>query len=212
MIEFSTAATFGALAFFMALSPGPNLMYLASRAICQGHGAGFSSLAGVCTGMLAYAIATALGLSAILETVPVAYDIVRILGAGYLIWLAIKALRAPSKAFGTSALAPEAFAVLFRRGLLTCLLNPKLVLTYGALLPQFVHVGQGGVLWQTVQLGLLQIAAAACAQSCVILGASRGAAMVRGAPRFAQFQSYFLGCALLAVAAKLGLERRPASW
>jgi threonine/homoserine/homoserine lactone efflux protein len=211
MIEFSTAVTFGALAFFMALSPGPNLMYLASRAICQGRSAGFSSLAGVCAGMLAYVIATALGLSAVFQAVPVAYDIVRTLGAGYLIWLAIKAFRAPSKALGTSALAPEAFAVLFRRGLLTCLLNPKLVLMYGALLPQFVHVGQGDFLWQTVQLGFLQIAAAASAHSCVILGASGVAAIVRGAPRFARLQSYLLGFALLAVAARLGLERRPAS-
>jgi threonine/homoserine/homoserine lactone efflux protein len=211
MIEFSTAVTFGVLAFFMALSPGPNLMYLASRAICQGHRAGFSSLAGVCTGMLAYVIATTLGLSAMFKAVPVAYDVVRTLGAGYLIWLAIKAFRAPSKALTTSALAPEAFAVLFRRGLLTCLLNPKLVLTYGALLPQFVCVEQGSVLWQTVQLGLLQIAAAAGAHSCVILGASRVAAIVRGAPSFARLQSYFLGFALLAVAAKLGLERRPVS-
>lgn len=210
MIEFSTALTFGALAFFMALSPGPNLMYLSSRAICQGRSAGFASLAGVCTGMLAYVVATALGLSAIFEAVPVAYDIVRALGAGYLIWLAIKAFRAPSKALGTSALAPERFVVLFRRGLLTCLLNPKLVLTYGALLPQFVHAEHGGVFWQTVQLGFLQIAAAACAHSCVIVGASRAAAIVRGAPRFARLQSYFLGFALLAVAAKLGLERRPA--
>jgi threonine/homoserine/homoserine lactone efflux protein len=211
MIELSTAVTFGALAFFMALSPGPNLMYLTSRAICQGRSAGFSSLAGVCAGMLVYAIATALGLSAIFRAVPVAYDIVRILGVCYLVWLAIKAFRAPSKALGTSSLAPEAFAVLFHRGLLTCLLNPKLVLTYGALLPQFVDVGQGAVLWQTVQLGLLQIAAAACAHSCVILGASWVATMARGAPRFAQFQSYLLGFALLAIAARLGLERRPAS-
>lgn len=211
MIEFSTAATFASLAFLMALSPGPNLMYLASRAICQGRSAGFASLAGVCAGMLAYVIATALGLSAIFQAVPVVYDIMRILGAGYLVWLAIKAFRAPTKAPGTSTLVPEAFAVLFRRGLLTCLLNPKLVLMYGALLPQFVRAEQGALLWQTVQLGLLQIAAAACAHSCVILGASRVAAIVRGAPRFARLQRYFLGFALLAVAARLGLERRPAS-
>jgi len=131
MIEFSTAVTFGVLAFLMALSPGPNLMYLASRAVSQGRRAGFSSLAGVCTGMLAYVIATTLGLSAIFKAVPVAYDIVPTLGAGYLIWLAFKAFRAPSKALATSALAPETFAVVFRRGLLTCILNPELVLTYG---------------------------------------------------------------------------------
>ncbi len=209
MITFSVAVTFGALAFAMALSPGPNLMYLASRAICQGRQAGFASLAGVCTGMLLYVVATALGLSAIFQAVPVAYDLVRLLGVAYLVWLAIKAFRAPSKALGTSILAPDAFAVLFRRGLWTCLLNPKLVLTYGALLPQFVDVEQGGVLSQTVQLGLLQIAAAACAHSCVILGASHVAALARRAPMFTRFQNYLLGIALLAVAAKLGLERRP---
>jgi threonine/homoserine/homoserine lactone efflux protein len=210
MIELSVAAAFGVLAFVMALSPGPNLMYLASRAICQGRRAGFSSLAGVCTGMLAYAIATALGLSAVFRAVPVAYDVVRALGVLYLVWLAIKAFRASSQTLGTSTLAPDAFAVLFRRGLLTSVLNPKLVLTYGALLPQFVQVEQGGIFWQTVQLGLLQVAAAACAHSCVILGAAQVSALVRRAPAFARVQNYCLGVALLAVAAKLGLERRPA--
>lgn len=210
MIELSVAAAFGALAFVMALSPGPNLMYLASRAICQGRRAGFSSLAGVCTGMLVYAIATALGLSVVFQAVPVAYDVVRTLGVLYLVWLAIKAFRASPKTLGTSMLAPDAFSVLFRRGLLTAVLNPKLVLTYGALLPQFVHVGQGSVVGQTIQLGLLQVVAAACAHSCVILGASQISALVRRAPTFARLQNYFLGAALLAVAAKLGLERRPA--
>lgn len=211
MIELSTAVTFGALAFFMALSPGPNLMYLASRAICQGQAAGFSSLAGVCTGMLTYMIAAIIGLSTIFNAIPIVYDILRTIGAGYLIWLAIKAFRSPSKALGTSALVPEAFPVLFRRGLLTCLLNPKLVLMYGALLPQFVQAGHGSILWQTVQLGLLQITAAVCAHSCVIFGASRIASIVSSSPSFVRLQSYLLGFALLAVAAKLGLERRPVS-
>ncbi|MEH2503902.1 threonine/homoserine/homoserine lactone efflux protein [Bradyrhizobium sp. AZCC 1578] len=210
MISLSTAVAFGVLAFSMALSPGPNLMYLASRAICQGYRAGFSSLAGVCTGMMAYVVVTALGLSAIFDTVPLAYDVVRTLGALYLVWLAIKAFRTPSRQLATSEVAPEPFAVLFRRGLFTCILNPKLVLMYGALLPQFVQVEQGNVLCQTVQLGLLQVIAAACAHSCVILGASRVAAIFRKASNFAQLQRYILGFSLLAVAAKLGLERRPA--
>lgn len=210
MISRSVASAFGALAFSMALSPGPNLMYLASRAICQGYRAGFASLAGVCTGMLAYVVVTALGLSAIFDTIPLAYDIVRIFGALYLVWLAIKAFRAPARQLTTSQLAPEPFAVLFRRGLFTCLLNPKLVLMYGALLPQFVQPAQGAVLWQTVQLGLVQVIAAACAHGCVILGASRLAAMFRKNAGLARLQRYVLGVALLAVAAKLGLERRPA--
>lgn len=209
MIDYPTAVAFGALAFVMALSPGPNLMYLASRAICQGHAAGFASLAGVCTGMLAYVIAATLGLSVIFDAIPVAYDIVRIAGALYLVWLAIKCFRVPSQALATSRFAPEPCSVLFRRGLLTCLLNPKLVLTYGALLPQFVRVDRGDMMWQTLQLGLLQIAAAACAHGCVILCASTVAGVVRSKPGFLRLQSKLLGLGLLVVAAKVGLERRP---
>ena len=150
MLSLPTCLSFAALAFVMALSPGPNLLYLASRSICQGSPAGFASLAGVCSAMLCYMIATAAGLSALFEAVPIAYDIVRYAGAAYLLWLAAKALKAPSVPIATASLPPEPIRVLFRRGFTTCLLNPKVVLVYGSLLPQFVHPDIGNPLVQTL--------------------------------------------------------------
>jgi threonine/homoserine/homoserine lactone efflux protein len=206
-----SAMSFAGVAFLMALSPGPNLLYLASRSVCQGRSAGFASLAGVCTGMFLYMLATAAGLSVLFQAVPVAYDAVRWAGAAYLLWLAYKILSRPSAVVGQGSLAPENRVRLYRRGLLTCLLNPKIVVTYGALLPQFVEADSGHVLQQTVVLGLIQILAAAGAHSLVILMASAVASIASRNRTFEKYQRYLLGSVLVALALRLAVERRAAA-
>jgi threonine/homoserine/homoserine lactone efflux protein len=202
------ALSFAAVAFLMALSPGPNLLYLASRSLCQGRAAGFASLGGVCTGMFCYMLATAAGLSALFNAVPAAYDAVRWAGAAYLIWLAYKVLTRQSSALVPTALPWESRGRLYRRGLLTCLLNPKVVVTYGVLLPQFLDPGSAHVLSQTVVLGLVQIAAAASAHSLVILVAAAVASVVSRHRGFVTIQRYLLGSVLAALAVRLAFERR----
>jgi len=210
MVSALTLISFAGLAFIMALSPGPNLIYLTSRALCQGRAAGYASLSGVCFGMFLYMLASIAGLSALFDAVPVAYDIVRIVGAGYLLWLAFKAFTTPSASHSTSILAAEPRLLLFRRGLLTCLLNPKIVITYGALLPQFVDPAAGAVTQQLLILGLVQIASAATAHSLVILAAAQVAGLVKRSSRFAGFQRYLLGSVLASLAFKLVSERQRA--
>ena len=202
------ALSFAAVAFLMALSPGPNLLYLASRSIFQGRLAGFASLGGVCTGMFLYMLATAAGLSALFKAVPIAYDAVRWAGAIYLLWLAYKVITARSSSLTPTALHSESKAQLYGRGLLTCLLNPKIVVTYGALLPQFVDPVSGNVLSQTVVLGLVQIIAAASAHSLVILSAAVVASLLSKRHGFAKAQRYLLGSVLTALAVRLAVERR----
>ena len=212
MTTYSTGISFAGVAFLMALSPGPNLIYLASRSICQGRSAGFASLAGVCMGMSLYMLATAAGLSAIFVAVPFAYDTVRLAGAAYLLWLAYKTITRERTGLNTSMLQVEPPAKLFRTGFFTCLLNPKLVITYGALLPQFVDASAGHVLAQTVTLGVLQVAAAAVAHSLVIIGASAAAKFLasRGS-RVAIVQRYVLGTVLASLAVRLAFDRRNAA-
>jgi threonine/homoserine/homoserine lactone efflux protein len=207
MPTLSAALSFAAVAFLMALSPGPNLLYLASRSICQGRLAGFASLGGVCTGMFCYMLATAAGLSALFKAVPAAYDAVRWAGALYLLWLAYKLLTTPSDSLAPTSLPAESRGRLYRRGLLTCLLNPKIVVTYGVLLPQFVDPASAHVLTQTVALGLVQIAAAASAHSLVIVSAAGLASVVSRHHGFAKFQRYLLGSVLTALAVRLVVER-----
>jgi threonine/homoserine/homoserine lactone efflux protein len=210
MPTLSAALSFASVAFLMALSPGPNLLYLASRSLCQGRSAGFSSLAGVCTGMFCYMLATAAGLSALFDAVPVAYDAVRWAGAAYLLWLAYKILTTRSGASFPATLHIESRTRLYYRGLLTCLLNPKIVITYGALLPQFIDPSAGQVLGQTMVLGLIQIIAAASAHSMVILFAAAAASMAAQHRFFAIAQRYLLSSVLAALAFRLAAERRSA--
>jgi len=207
MPEISAVLSFAAVAFLMALSPGPNLIYLTSRSICQGRAAGFASLGGVCNGMFCYMLAMAAGLSVLFKAVPLAYDIVRWCGAAYLLWLAFKAVTG-SSSLSPTALPAESKAQLYRRGLLTCLLNPKIVVTYGALLPQFMDPGAGHLLSQTVVLGLVQIVVAACAHSLVILFSSMVVSTLCKYRAFARAQRYLLASVLAAIALRLALARR----
>lgn len=209
MPSLSAALTFAAVAFLMALSPGPNLVYLASRSICQGPAAGFASLAGVCTAMLLYMVATAAGLSALFVAIPITYDLVRWAGAAYMLWLSINILTKRSSSIETSALQPETPRQLFRRGFLTCLLNPKVVVTYSALLPQFLVPDAGhDVFLQTVVLGLVQLGAAAAAHALVILFAAAAASALAKHRAFAGVQRYLLGTVLAALAFRLVADRR----
>ncbi len=211
MVSLFTILSFSGLTFIMALSPGPNLFYLASRSICQGRSAGFTSLLGVCFGMFIYMLATTAGLSALFVAMPVAYDVVRYIGASYLLWLAFKAFTRPAASFNSNHLAPESQGKLFRRGLLTCLLNPKIVLTYGAFLPQFIEPSNGNIPIQTITLGLLQIISAAIAHSLVILGASSVASILKCSQAFVRFQRYLLATVFATLAVRLALERQNAS-
>ena len=203
-----TLVSFFGLAFIMALSPGPNLLYLVTRSICQGRTAGFCSLFGIALGMFLYMLATAVGLSALFNTVPIAYDIIRLAGAGYLLWLALNIFISQSASFGAKCLSSIPKIRLFRVGLITCLLNPKIALTYGALLPQFVQPEHGHVKMQLILLGIVQIIAAFIAHSFVIVFASSLAVRLEKYTAWVKFQRYLLTTALVAIAANLVFERR----
>jgi len=158
--------------------------------------------------MFLYMLATSAGLSALFVAVPIAYDAVRWAGAAYLLWLAFKVITKKSASLSAATLPPESNTVLFRRGFLTCLLNPKIVVTYGALLPQFVDPSVSNVLSQTVVLGVVQIVAAATAHSLVILTAASVASVLSRHHPFAGAQRYLLGTVLAALAVRLVTERR----
>jgi threonine/homoserine/homoserine lactone efflux protein len=157
----------------LVATPGPNVLYLVSRTLAQGRGAGFVSLAGTSAGVAAHALAAALGLSALLATVPVAYDVVRWAGAIYLAWLAWTTWR--SQNGKTQSIAPTEVRAgqLFRQGLLTSLLNPKVALFELALFPQFVSPSHGSVLVQSLILAATQLALAIAGDSLFVLAAAR---------------------------------------
>lgn len=206
----SSLLLFAAVALVSALSPGPNMVYLVSRTLCQGRGAGLVSLLGVVSGMAVYLVLTSCGLAAVFLAVPYAYDGLRLAGAAYLLHLAWIALRRPKPTpFQIQRLPKESRARLYTTGLLTSLFNPKLMVFYCSILPQFMAPEQGSTLVQGLLLGCTQIAVAFSAHLCVILAAGRLAGTLARRPRWIAVQRYFLGSIFAALAIRLALERRP---
>jgi threonine/homoserine/homoserine lactone efflux protein len=204
---------FVAASVLLVLTPGPNLLYLISRTLCQGRAAGLVSLAGTATGFVVHILAAALGLSAVLLAVPVAYDAVRYAGALYLLWLAWDAVRSGTAAGAGGLFAPARLPEappgrLFRMGLLTSMLNPKVALFYLALFPQFVAPEAGSVLVQSLVLGATQIAIAVAGDACFVLGAAGAARWLAGRPAWAAAQRWVLAAVFAGIAARLALDDR----
>jgi threonine/homoserine/homoserine lactone efflux protein len=209
MLSAQSLGLFMLACLLLAITPGPNLLYLVSRTLCQGRRAGIVSLAGTSVGFVFHAVAAALGLTAIFLTVPVLYDAMRYLGAAYLIWLAWDALRPGGRElFQTPTLPPVSPGRLFRMGVLTSVLNPKVAMFYLALFPQFVDATRGSVLLQGLMLGLLQIAINTLGDLCFVLAAGAITGWLAHRPLWSALQRWLLGVVLAGIALRLAVDTR----
>jgi len=204
----TTLLAFAAVALAMVLTPGPNMIYLISRSITQGYGAGLISLAGVALGFVFYMLCAAFGITALVFAVPYAYDALRFAGAAYLAWLAWQALKPGGRSpFQVHKLPVDSPRRLFAMGFLTNLLNPKIAMLYLALLPQFIDPAQS-VLAQSVVLGGVQIAISVSVNAMIALAAGSIAAFLAARPFWLLAQRWLMGTVLGALALRMALESR----
>lgn len=196
---------FALAALALGCTPGPNMAYCLSRAVCQGRPAGLISLGGVLAAHGMYALATALGLTALLRTAPAVFDAIRWAGAVYLLWLAWKMLRpAMAVQLQLHPARPMAVSRLFCMGFVINLLNPKTLLFYVALFPQFLRPERGALVLQSLQLGAVQIAASGAVMGLLVCCASRLTALVSGPhARWQDAPRYVMGSVLVALALRL---------
>ncbi|HEY6123913.1 MAG TPA: LysE family translocator [Steroidobacteraceae bacterium] len=201
---------FALAALIMVLTPGPNMIYLVSRSLCQGRKAAVISLFGVAAGFLVHMFAAAAGLTAMFMAIPLAYEILKWLGAAYLLWLAWQAVRpgAGSSPFDPRDLPADSPARLFVMGFLTNALNPKIAVFYLAVFPQFIRPEHGAVLGQSVQLGLIQIAISFAVNLALILTAAHLAAWFARNPLWLAAQRWVMGFVLAGLAVRLALDSR----
>jgi threonine/homoserine/homoserine lactone efflux protein len=209
MIPLHDLALFAAAALVMVLTPGPNMIYLLSRSICQGRAAGVVSLFGVIAGFVVHMLAAAVGLSAIFMAVPFAFEALKWAGAMYLLWLAWQALRPGAR----SPLEPQALPAdpprrLFLMGFVTNLLNPKVAMFYLALFPQFIDPERGPVLAQSLVLGAVQMSVSFAVNLLIALSAAGIASWFSRHPAWLAAQRYVMGGVLAALAVRLALEER----
>lgn len=207
MPAYSSLAAFALIALGMVLTPGPNMLYLISRSICQGPLAGLMSLGGVALGFVFYMLSAAMGITALVVAVPYAYDALRIAGALYLAYLAWNALKpGAAPVFQIRDLAKDSPRKLFLMGLFTNLLNPKAAVLYLSLLPQFIDPAMGNVLAQSLIFGFLQIAISMSVNALIVISAGSVAIFLAKRPTWALVQRWLMGTVLAGLAAKLALE------
>jgi threonine/homoserine/homoserine lactone efflux protein len=209
VVDLSTLALFAVAALALTASPGPDMLLIASRSMGQGRVAGFATLAGIQAGTYCHALAAALGLSQLFLLVPVAYDIVRYAGAAYLLWLAWKTFRSDGTLFApTGGLRHFPIGTMFRQGLLTNLLNPKMALFVLALFPQFVRPEAGSVALQIMVLATVLNAIGIVVNGIVILASSRiGRLFARGG-RWRRWPQILLGTVFAGLAVRLAFDSR----
>jgi threonine/homoserine/homoserine lactone efflux protein len=208
MPDLTTLILFATACVALTATPGPDMLLIASRSVSQGHRSGFVTLAGIQVGTYIHAAATALGLSQLFVLVPVAYDVVRWAGAAYLLYLAWVTLTSA----GTGVQAARAatgvpLARIFRQGLATNLLNPKMALFVLALFPQFVNPA-GSVGLQIMVLATILNLIGLVVNGAVIVAASRLGTYVASAGRLARLPRYLLSAVFAGLAFRLAVASR----
>ena len=209
MLPLDTWLLFCLACVALVATPGPSILYLVSRTLAQGRTAGFVSLAGTSTGFALHALAAAFGLSALLAAVPLAYEIVRWLGAAYLAWLAIATWRARDETATETTPTQLPVAQLFRQGLLTAVLNPKVALFQLAFFPQFVTPSHGSVLTQSLLLALTQLVIVIAGDCLFVLAAVSVRRWFAGRAGWGRFSRRALAGVFGALALRLAWQQKP---
>ena len=204
MPTFHSLALFVAAGLALNLTPGPDMLYVAARGAGEGRSAGIASALGIGVGMLVHIALVAAGLAAVLGAVPVAYLAIRLGGAAYLIYLGVRAL-ASHAALEAATLTPAPLGAIFRQGVITNVLNPKVALFFLAFLPQFVDASRGNPALQVVALGLLFDTTGTLVNLAVAVGSSRAAARLRAPSVWLQRVT---GGIFIALGLKLALASR----
>jgi threonine/homoserine/homoserine lactone efflux protein len=200
---------FMAAALALNLSPGPSILYILSRSVGQGREAGLVSVLGLATATLVHAVAMALGLSTLFLYSPLAFAMVKYLGAAYLIYLGVSALlsRGTFHAATTNA-APLSLGAVYRQGVLTDLLNPKVALFFISFLPQFVDPSAGSPTLQILFFGLLFHVTGVPVNLLVALAGGRLATLLALRPSFARIQNWISGTVLVVLGLRLALSEQ----
>lgn len=211
MPTLETALAFFSVAVLLALAPGPDNLFVLMQSATGGRRSGFAVLAGLMIGVMLHTLAVALGLAAVFAASSTAFTALKLAGAAYLLYLAWGAWRAPpmlATAGGDAAARPSRWWRLVLRGVLMNLSNPKVVLFFLALLPQFVQPGLGAVAGQILSFGLLFILAATLVFGTIVLAADALRARLARSARAQRRLNRTAALVFAALALRLALAER----
>lgn len=210
MPSLETLAIFTAAALVLNLSPGPSNFYVLSRSLAQGTPAGLVATAGLAAGSLVHVAAAALGLSAVFVYSPAAYGLLKLAGAGYLVYLGLATLLTRGPATGAvAAAAPRPPGQIFRQSILVEVLNPKTALFFLAFLPQFADVEAGPLAPQILLLGLIVTLSGLPCDALVATLSGRAGRVLSASSMAQRLLNWVSGSILIGLGAFVAFGRRP---
>jgi threonine/homoserine/homoserine lactone efflux protein len=208
MPSLQTMALFMATALALNLTPGPSVLFILSRCLAAGRAAAVMSVFGLATASLIQAVAAAFGLSALLVYSPLAFAIVKYCGATYLIYLGITGFRSGGIAARIKAAPRGSLKRAYFQGLLTDLLNPKLLIFFFSFLPQFVDPARGAPQGQMLALGLMFQVTGIPTNLAVAFGGGSLARLIARRPLWAKAQRWLSSAVLIGLGVRLALSDR----
>lgn len=206
MPSIETLLTFSLAAFLLSISPGPSNLYVMARGIAQGTGAGVAAASGMAVGSFIYVFASALGLAALFAYSPVAYTILKLAGAGYLIYLGYSYLRSKPETAEQSTLPKQSTGRIFRQSIIVELTNPKTALFFLAFFPQFVSPEAGNATLQFIVLGTMYAFIALACDLFVATSSGKLGTWMAQNPNLLRWQDKFSGSVLMAIGGFIAYE------
>lgn len=211
MFDYSLAhwGTFLTAAVLLNLSPGPDIAFILAQAAKNGRRTGFFAMFGIWAGAFLHVLLAALGLSAVLATSATAFTVVKWVGAAYLIYLGIQALRSNGASFAVdTAIGKSNDNSVFWQGVLIAALNPKVAIFFLAFLPQFVEVGAGPASAQLFLHGSLIIVVAAFIEPPLVILGAKLTRHLGDNPHIASWLDRGLGALFIGLGVKLAMSER----
>ncbi len=209
MPKLETLMIFSAAAIAITLVPGPSMLYVASRSIVHGRTAGIWSAFGLATGLLIHTVSASLGLSAVFIHFPLAFLIVKYLGAIYLIYLGIQMLITKKSISQTPTTSPPLSSLrIYGQGIVTEVLNPKTALFFLSFLPQFIDPLQGTSAIQMMTLGFILVFTALVADLLIAITGGTLSKSVLARPLLQKVQNWIAGTVLIALGFRLAISDR----
>ena len=206
--DFSTLLAFFAASIVLAITPGPDMTLFVSRALSDGRAAGFACFAGAMTGIIVHTLMVALGLSALVVASPSAFFALKAVGAAYLLWLAIQALRKGSSlTLPVTGSTGRGLAANWAQGLGVNLLNPKIILFFMTFLPQFVAASDPHITGKLIFLGLFFQVVSFPIVAGIVLGAHGLAGWLKRKPQVMRIVDYIFASVFSAFALKILLAQ-----
>jgi RhtB (resistance to homoserine/threonine) family protein len=200
---------FALAALLLNLTPGNDMLYVAARSASQGVKAGIVSALGIMVGCMVHIVAAVIGLSAIIAQSAIAFDIIKYLGAAYLVYLGVRSVLSKKKSFEIKKQVKQlSFKKLFWQGVITNILNPKVALFFLAFLPQFININNNNTYWQILFLGTWFDVGGTLVNIVVAILFGRIGQWLSQSPRFVEWQERITGAMLIGLGIKVALSSK----